>query len=251
MIPSHKVMKIIPAIDLIDGKVVRLTKGDPSKQTVYSDDPLAVAYTWAREGADALHVVDLNATLSLAVDNRTIVERISKSVSIPVQAAGGIRSLDAAVSMLEHAYAVVIATLAFKDEHSLTRLLELYGYERVIVALDHEDGIVKIHGWKDSVGMGIEDALRHFSSLGVKRFLVTDTARDGTMLGLSNSSIKIIRDANRAGLEIIASGGITTLEDVRMARDAGAYAVILGKALYEGRIRISDAKSISSLSSSS
>ncbi|GBC74171.1 1-(5-phosphoribosyl)-5-[(5-phosphoribosylamino) methylideneamino] imidazole-4-carboxamide isomerase [archaeon HR05] len=240
-------MKIIPAIDLMDGKVVRLTKGDPSKQTVYSDDPLEVAKAWVREGADALHVVDLNATLSLATNHRAIVERISRSVSVPVQAAGGIRSFDAAVSMLEHVHAVVLATLAFKDEHALTKLLELYGYERIIVALDHEDGIVKIHGWRDSTGVSMEDALKHFSLLGVKRFLVTDTARDGTMLGLSNTSIKIMKDANRAGLEIIASGGIATLDDVKIARDAGAYAVILGKALYEGRIRVGEAKRLSTL----
>ncbi|MEM0029858.1 MAG: 1-(5-phosphoribosyl)-5-[(5-phosphoribosylamino)methylideneamino] imidazole-4-carboxamide isomerase [Candidatus Nitrosocaldus sp.] len=241
-------MKIIPAIDLMDGKVVRLTKGDPSRRTVYSDDPFAVALLWASEGADALHVVDLDATLSLEAGNRTIVEGISRSVSIPVQAAGGIRSLDSAVSMLKHVYAIVIATLAFRDEHALTRLLEYYGYERIIVALDHDEyGIVKVHGWKDSTGIGIEDALKHFSALGVRRFLVTDTARDGTMLGLDHASLRMIRDAHRAGLEIIASGGITTLEDVRMVRDAGAYAVILGKALYEGKIGIGEAKRLSTL----
>ncbi|MFN4337391.1 MAG: HisA/HisF-related TIM barrel protein, partial [Candidatus Nitrosocaldus sp.] len=111
-------MKIIPAIDLMDGKVVRLTRGDPSRRTVYSDDPLEVARRWVREGADALHVVDLDATLSpslsLEAGNRAIVERISKGVSIPVQAAGGIRSLDVAISMLEYVYAIVIATLAFR-----------------------------------------------------------------------------------------------------------------------------------------
>lgn len=242
-------MKIIPAIDLMDGKVVRLTRGDPSRRTVYSDDPLEVARRWVREGADALHVVDLDATLSpslsLEAGNRAIVERISKGVSIPVQAAGGIRSLDVAISMLEYVYAIVIATLAFRDEHALTKLLGRYGYERIIVALDHDDGIVKVHGWRDSTGISIDDALKHFSTLGVRRFLVTDTVRDGTMLGLSGRALKIIRDASDTGLEIIASGGIASLDDVKLARDAGAYAVILGKALYEGRIRINEAKSIS------
>ncbi len=246
-------MKIIPAIDLMDGKVVRLTRGDPSRRTVYSNDPLEVARRWVREGADALHLVDLDATLSppsspsLEASNRAMIERISKSVSIPVQVAGGIRSLDAAISMLEYAYAVVLATLAFRDTHALTELLRRYGYERVIVALDHADGIVRVHGWRDSTGISIEDALKHFSALGARRFLVTDTLRDGTMLGLSEIALKIIKEASEAGLEIIASGGIASPDDVKTARDAGAYAIILGKALYEGRIRMDEAKAISLL----
>ncbi|MCS6768031.1 MAG: 1-(5-phosphoribosyl)-5-[(5-phosphoribosylamino)methylideneamino] imidazole-4-carboxamide isomerase [Candidatus Nitrosocaldus sp.] len=236
-------MMIMAAIDLMDGRVVRLTKGDPEKRTIYSDDPVGVAVTWAEQGADALHVVDIDATLSLA-SNRSVVERISRSVSIPVQVAGGIRSIDAAVSMLEHAHSVVIGTLAFRDEHALSELLARYGHGRIVIALDHIDGMVRIDGWRDGAGLHVHDALRHFGAVGVRRFLLTDIGRDGTMGGMSSTALGMIRYASEAGFEVIASGGITTLDDVAMARESGASAIILGKALYEGRISIPAAKAM-------
>lgn len=234
-------MRVIAAVDIMQGNVVRLTRGDPNLKVVYSSDPLSMAEQWVREGADMLHVVDLDATLALG-SNREVVREICRGVSIPVQVAGGLRDIRSIEDALGYAYSVVIGTLAYKDRGTIARLVDSYGNDRIIVAIDHSQGKVMIHGWRSITGMSVLDAIRDFRSIGVKRFLLTSIDRDGTMQGVDLDTIRDVSSVD--GVEVIASGGIASIEDVLMLKGYGIYGVILGKALYENRIRIDEVKRV-------
>tara|TARA_Y100000758_G_scaffold122462_1_gene86328 strand:+ start:217 stop:657 length:441 start_codon:yes stop_codon:yes gene_type:complete len=140
-------MKIIPAIDLMEGNVVRLYKGDPNKKTIYSENPLEIAKKWESAGADMIHLVDLDATLGRG-SNFEILANIAKSVKIPVQVAGGLRNEKIIEEALEFAQRVVIGTLAFKDKMTLGNLLTVYGNEKLVISVDHNDGLIVVNGWQ-------------------------------------------------------------------------------------------------------
>jgi len=175
-------MKIIPAIDLMEGKVVRLYKGDPSKKTIYSDDSLDIAKKWQSAGADMLHLVDLDATFGRG-SNFELLENIAKSVSIPVQVAGGLRNEKIIESALEFAQRVVIGTLAFKEKTILDKLLTAYGSERVVISVDHNDGLIVVNGWQQTTDISLIDAVNEFVKMGFTEFLSTNVNRDGTLQG--------------------------------------------------------------------
>jgi len=234
-------MKIIPAVDLLDGKVVRLVKGDPKNKTVYSDDPVRTAKKWESEGADALHIVDLDATLTTG-SNTSTVNEIAKQVKIPVQVAGGIRNVDLAKNLLKNANRIVLGTLAYKDPASIRKLVKEFESERIVVAIDQMHGKVMIDGWRRSSGMDMFDAINKFKQIGIRYFFLTSIDRDGTLLGPDVDTLNKacrIKDVN-----IIASGGISKNEDIIKVRQTGAHAVILGKALYDGKVDIKRAKEI-------
>ncbi len=140
-------MKIIPAIDLMDGKVVRLFKGDPKKQTVYSDKPLEIAKKWEDAGADMIHLVDLDATLGKG-SNLELIESIVNKISIPIQVAGGLRDESKIVKVLGFSSRIVLGTLAFKDKEILKKILSKFGKERIVISVDHIDGIIVVEGWQ-------------------------------------------------------------------------------------------------------
>jgi len=233
-------MKVIPAVDLLDGKVVRLVKGDPKNKIVYSDDPVGTARKWESEGADVLHVVDLDATLTRG-SNASIVKKITEEVRIPVQVAGGIRSFDLAQRMLKSADRVVLGTLAYREPASVEKLVKEFGSDRIVVAIDQMHGKVMIDGWRKSSGINVLDAIEKFKKMDIKYFLLTNIDRDGTLLGPDTD---MLSKACSANVNIIASGGISKNEDIIKVKRAGAYAVILGKALYDGRVDIKHAKEI-------
>ena len=233
-------MKIIPAVDLLDGNVVRLVKGDPNNKIVYSDDPVGTARKWEGEGADALHIVDLDATLTRG-SNASIVYKIAENVRIPVQVAGGIRTPDLAQKFLKNVDRVVLGTLAYKDPESVEKLLKEFGNDRIVVAIDQMQGKVMIDGWRKSSGVEMLDAVAKFKQIGVRYFLLTSIDRDGTLLGPDTDLLNKVCSTN---VNIIASGGISKNEDVIKVKQAGAYAVILGKALYDGKVNIKRAKEI-------
>ena len=233
-------MKIIPAVDLLDGKVVRLVKGDPNNKIVYSDDPIQTAKKWEYEGADALHIVDLDATLTRG-SNASIVNKITEQVNIPVQIAGGIRSLDLAQELLKNVDRIVLGTLAYKDSGSVEKLVNEFGGDKIVVAIDQMHGKVMIDGWRKSSGMDMLDALEHFKRVGVKYFLLTSIDRDGT---LSGPDIDALNQACSKNVNVIASGGISKNEDISKVKQTGAHAVILGKALYDGKVDIRHTKEI-------
>jgi phosphoribosylformimino-5-aminoimidazole carboxamide ribotide isomerase len=234
-------MKIIAAIDLMQGKVVRLTRGDPNLKVVYSSEPLMVAELWEREGADMLHIVDLDSTLAIS-NNKDIIKKICTRVSIPVQVAGGLRDTNIIKEMLEYSNSVVIGTLAYNDKDLFAKLLNIYGNDRIVVAVDHVNGKVMVHGWKNAAGMSVLDAVKHFRSIGAKRFLLTSIDRDGTMQGVDTDTLKDVLTIS--GIEVIASGGVASINDILALKELGVYGVILGKALYENRISIGDVKRV-------
>jgi len=231
-------MKIIPAVDLLDGKVVRLVKGDPKNKIVYSDDPVQTAKKWEQEGADALHIVDLDATLTRG-SNASIVKKITEQVSIPVQVAGGIRSIDLAQELLKNVDRIVLGTLAYNDSTSVEKLVNEFGGDKIVVAIDQMHGKVMIDGWRKSSGMDMFDAIEKFKQVSVKYFLLTSIDRDGT---LSGPDIDALNQACSKNVNIIASGGISSNEDISKVKQTGAYGVILGKALYDGKVDIKHAK---------
>lgn len=227
-------LKIIPAIDVMGGEVVRLLRGDPKDKTVYYNDPISVAKQWESQGAHMLHVVDLDATLSLG-DNTDIIQNMATSISIPIQVAGGRRSEDLVHDTLQYADRVVIGTLAL-DTKVLHKLVQMHD-NRLVVSLDHKDGRIVSHGWQHTTDSMIIPTMESFVKLGVTQFLVTNVERDGTLSGPDLETLsEVCRISN-----VIASGGISGVKDVLHVTELSPYGVILGKALYEGLITIPEA----------
>jgi len=239
-------MKIIPAIDLMNGEVVRLFKGDPSQKTVYSKNPVEIAKKWEDSGADMLHLVDLDATIGLG-DNYETLREISKNISIPVQVAGGLRDITKIASTLDFAERVVIGTLAMQlkqseQEQILLEMITQFGKDRLVISIDHVDGEIVTHGWQKNTGVKLLNATNEFVKDGFSEFLTTNVSKDGTLEGPDTMSLEQVCQIN--GTNIIASGGISKLEDVEEIKKCNPYGAILGKALYEGLISIEEAKTI-------
>ena len=232
-------MKIIPAIDLMKGKVVRLYKGDPDKKTIYSDNPLYIAKKWESAGADMIHLVDLDATLGCGSNFETL-RSIAKSVKIPVQVAGGLRNEKIIESALEFAQRVVIGTLAFNDKTILGELLTRYGKEKLVISADHNNGLIVVNGWQKFTKISLIDAVTEFIEMGFSEYLSTSITKDGTLEGPDLKPLQEINEMNTVNL--IVSGGISNIEDVIKVKELDPFGVILGKALYENQISIEEAK---------
>ena len=234
-------MKIIPAIDLMDGKVVRLVKGDPKNKTIYSDNPVEIAKKWEKAGADKIHVVDLDATLGSG-SNLQIIKKIAQEISIPIQAAGGLRDEETISNALSFADNVVIGTFAFKNKERLPEILAKFGKKKFIISVDQLNGKIVINGWRQSTGIELITGIEDFLKIGLSEFLLTSVDRDGTLLGPDISSItKACKIKNAM---IIASGGISDVKDTIAVKKCGAAGVILGKALYDGRISMEEVRAI-------
>lgn len=236
-------MLVIPAIDIMNGEVVRLLRGNPKQVKSYAHlgDPITIARKWESEGAKLIHVVDLDAALGLG-ENINIIGAIVRSIKAPIQVGGGIRSVEQVRQLINAGVArAVLGSLAFRSVESLKALLEEFGDERIVVALDHLDGVVMIDGWRKSVSMTLKEAAQFFKSLGVRYFLVTSIQRDGMMVGPDIKNLSKIVDL---GVNVIASGGIRSLSDISMLRSLGVYGVIIGRALYEGLFTLKEALNI-------
>ena len=241
-------MKIIPAIDLMDGEVVRLYKGNPEKKTVYSKNPLEIAKKWESAGADILHIVDLDATLGSGENLKTIQE-ISSNVSVPIQVAGGLRNEEKISQVLDFASRAVIGTIAIQLKESeqnniLTDFIQTFGNERIVISIDHMDGNIVTHGWQTRTGIDLYDATNEFVNYGFTEFLTTNVSKDGTLEGPDIESLKKISQIKNCN--IIASGGVSKIQDIQDVNDINPFGVILGKALYEGLVSIEKAKQIGS-----
>jgi len=235
-------MKIIPAIDLMNGQVVRLYQGDPKQKTVYSDNPVEIAKKWEASGADMLHIVDLDATLGIG-SNISIIKKILEEISIPVEVAGGLRDESLILDVVKISNRVVLGTLAFEDKELLKKLLLSLGSEKIVISVDHIDGEIVIHGWQDKTGIKLIDAIKEFLEMGFTEFLLTNVSRDGTMEG---PDLEFLEQAcNLKKTNVIASGGISNIDDVKAVKEKNASGVILGKALYENKISIEEAKKLS------
>jgi phosphoribosylformimino-5-aminoimidazole carboxamide ribotide isomerase len=231
-------MKVMVAVDIMGGSVVRLVKGDPANKVAYSNDPLETAKNWEVVGADMLHVVDLDAAFSSG-SNFELVAKIAEAVSIPVQVAGGIRSLEKAEEMLSIASKVVIGTMAYSEPEVIRKLVKK-NVSRIVISIDQIDGMVMVKGWRESTGTTVADAISQFHAIGIDEFLLTSIDRDGTLQG---PDIKTLSEA-AVSARIIASGGIASIEDVIRIRSAGCSSVIIGKAIYDGKVSIEKVKAI-------
>jgi phosphoribosylformimino-5-aminoimidazole carboxamide ribotide isomerase len=234
-------VKVIPAIDIMDSKVVRLVKGDPKNKTVYSSDPVGMAKKWEKAGADMLHVVDLDATLGTG-SNLQIIQEIAESVSIPIEAAGGLRTKEIIEDALQFSSKVVLGTVAFKDKKTLDDVSQKFGKERIVISTDQMNGKIVISGWKESTGIELIEGIENFVRLGYSQFLITTVERDGTLHGPDLDSLQ--KSCNIKNVNVIASGGISNLQDIVNVKKCGADGVILGKALYDGKISIEEVKTL-------
>ncbi|MEM2785806.1 MAG: 1-(5-phosphoribosyl)-5-[(5-phosphoribosylamino)methylideneamino]imidazole-4-carboxamide isomerase [Candidatus Nitrosotenuis sp.] len=233
-------MKVIAAIDLMEGQVVRLVRGKPENKTVYSNKPEEIAKRWEKDGADMLHIVDLDATLQRG-SNFELIRKITKEISIPIQVAGGLRTEALINDALEFADRAVIGTIAFKNEDLAKSLMRKFGSNRIVISVDHSDGIIVINGWQQQTTTKLLDAISEFAEKDFTEFLVTNVSRDGTLLG---PDTKNLAEACKVGQNVIASGGISGPQDISKVKECNAYGVILGKALYDGKISIQEAKKL-------
>jgi phosphoribosylformimino-5-aminoimidazole carboxamide ribotide isomerase len=231
-------MKVIAAVDIMGGSVVRLVRGNPDDKVEYSNDPVETARKWETVGADMLHIVDLDAAFSTG-SNSELIAKISQAVRIPLQIAGGIRSLEKAEEMLSMASRVVIGTMAYREPEVIRKLVKKNA-DRVTISVDQMGGMVMVKGWKESTGTTVADAISQFLAIGVDEFLLTSIDRDGTLQG---PDIKTLADA-AVSARIIASGGISSIEDVIKIRSAGCSSVIIGKAMYDGKVSIEKVKAV-------
>ncbi|MGI0082278.1 MAG: 1-(5-phosphoribosyl)-5-[(5-phosphoribosylamino)methylideneamino]imidazole-4-carboxamide isomerase [Nitrosopumilaceae archaeon] len=234
-------MKVIPAIDLMEDKVVRLVKGDPANKTIYSNNPVEIAKKWEKAGADRIHIVDLDATLGRG-SNLQIIKKISKEVSIPIHVAGGLRNEDTINDALAFAQKVVLGTFAFKNKEILPEILKKFGKNRIVISADQRNGKIVIDGWKQNTGMDLISWIENLLKLGFSEFLLTSVDRDGTLLG---PDLEFLRKACIIkGTKIIASGGVSNLQDAINIKKCGAFGIILGKALYDGKISIEEVRKV-------
>ncbi|MFZ0627748.1 MAG: 1-(5-phosphoribosyl)-5-[(5-phosphoribosylamino)methylideneamino]imidazole-4-carboxamide isomerase [Nitrososphaeraceae archaeon] len=235
-------MKVLAAIDIMNGDVVRLTKGDQSTKKVYSNDPVQVAKKWAKDGADMLHIVDLDAAFGNESSNLSIISEILHSVNIPIQIGGGIRNTEIFEKIVKMGFSkIVVGTMAYRNVNELRLLSKNYG-DKIVISLDEINGKVMIEGWKSSSDYKVEDAINKFNKIGISNFLLTSIIKDGTLSGPDIVTLNRINTDRRS--KIIASGGISSLVDVLRVRSIGCDSIILGKALYEERLDIKKVKAI-------
>ena len=234
-------MKVIPAIDLMSGQVVRLYKGDRNRKTIYSEDPVSVAKQWEQDGADMLHVVDLDATLGVG-SNIDVIKKILNEIKIPVEVAGGLREESIILDVAKLCDRVVIGTLAFKKKETLKKILDSLGPEKIVISVDHKDGEIVIHGWQDGTGLKLIESIKEFLNMGFTEFLLTNVNRDGTLEGPDTEFLQQATSFEK--INVIASGGISKASDVSVVKEKNAFGVILGKALYENKISILEAKNL-------
>jgi phosphoribosylformimino-5-aminoimidazole carboxamide ribotide isomerase len=234
-------LQLIPAIDLMNGKIVRLTHGDPKTAKMYNQfgGPVETAKKWKAEGARKLHIIDLDAALGTG-NNLAVIAEIAESVDLSIQVGGGIRKIGAVEKLLKLGVSqVILGALAFSDPKAVTKIQQGFGAKSVIVALDNRDGKIMVEGWKTATALGMNEALEKFAALGVKAFLVTSITKDGT---LSGPDLDTLREACQyPNAEIIAAGGIGGLNDLVALKRVGVEGAVIGKALYEGRFTLKEA----------
>lgn len=235
-------IELIPAIDIIDGKCVRLTKGDYGQKKVYNDDPVAQAKEFEKLGMKRLHVVDLDGAKAKHVVNVDVLRGITAATGLKVDFGGGIKSDDD----IEKAFAagaslVTIGSIAVSQPDTFMRWLDRYGADKVILGADVRNGLVSINGWKEDTSEKLLPFLARYVKAGVKNVLCTEISRDGTLSGPSTDLYCEVMEAF-PGIHLIASGGVGRNEDIIELDEAGIPAVVFGKAWYEGKINLEELK---------
>lgn len=233
-------MKLFPAIDIKNGQCVRLRQGNFRDMLVYSDLPYKIARQWESMGASYIHVVDLDGALAGRSVNEEAIREIVRNVSIPIQLGGGIRSIKDIENMLNLGVSrVIIGTKAVSDPGFMKEIISLFGPEHVIAGIDAKDGIVAVEGWERLSRYNAVNLALEMKKMGVETIVYTDISKDGMLQGPNIQYTAELVEAT--GLNVIASGGISSLKDLEMLRDCGVYGAIIGKALYENRIDLKQA----------
>ena len=227
-------MKIFPAIDIVSGKAVRLYKGDYDKMTVYNDDPLTVAQDFENAGAGYIHLVDLEGAKTGQTPNIETVRRIAKNTNLFSEIGGGIRSMDTVEKYLNAGVdRVILGTSAVTDREFLKTALKEYG-EKIAVGVDIKEGFVAIKGWLEASAIKYDEFLTGLKEMGVNTAIVTDISKDGAMKGTNRALYAEL--SKKLDMDITASGGVSSIEDIIALRELGLYAAIIGKAYYTGAI---------------
>ncbi|MGV8982905.1 1-(5-phosphoribosyl)-5-[(5-phosphoribosylamino)methylideneamino]imidazole-4-carboxamide isomerase [Clostridium sp.] len=232
-------MKIFPAIDLKNGKCVRLYQGEFSSSQVVGEDPMQTALNFVAEGAEYLHMVDLDGALNGSIKNINSINSVLKHVNIPIQLGGGIRSLDTIEMLLEKGLSrVILGTAALNNPSLVKEAVKKFG-DKIAIGIDARDGFVAVEGWKKSSKIEYIDFAKQMEDVGVKTIIFTDISRDGTLTGPNFQATGKINDA--VSCNIIASGGMKGIEDIKKLMKMNMYGAIVGKALYSGNISLADA----------
>ncbi len=230
-------MIIYPAIDLLDGRCVRLTQGKYDQVKVYSDDPEEVARSFADAGSKWIHMVDLNAAKTGVPSNQAIIAAVARNSGLLVQTGGGIRNLDTLKYLIEEigVSRCVIGTSAIRDRAFTQKALDMFG-DKIAIGLDAKNSEIAVDGWTSGSGINVIEFAKIMQSIGAKTVIFTDIARDGMLTGPATESTKELVEAT--DLSVIASGGIGSEEDIEQIRTSGCSGVIVGKAIYEGKVRL-------------
>ncbi len=232
-------MIVIPAVDVLGGQAVRLLHGDYDRVTETRGDPAALAQEWAAAGACLIHVVDLDGARAGRRVNDAAIAALCHALPAPVEVSGGLRTFEAiAAALRDGAARAVLGTAALKDQRLLREALETWG-ERIVVGIDARDGFVATEGWREHSRTPAVELAREVVALGARHIIYTDIARDGTLEGPNLAALREMIDA--AGVPVIASGGVGTLDDLRRLRDAGATGAIVGRAIYTGALDLREA----------
>ena len=232
-------MEVIPALDLRQGRCVRLYQGDYDRETVFSDDPVAIARRWQDQGAKRLHLIDLDGAAAGKLCNEPIIKEILKAVELQVQIGGGIRQLETIYRLLSLGAArVILGTAAIADPELVIDACRRFG-EGIVIAIDAQDGYVKSHGWRQGSTVTATELAKKMTDLGAKRFIYTDISRDGTLTEPNFDAIAEL--LSQTDLPIIASGGISTLAHLERLSQLGVEGAIIGRALYTGDIDLREA----------
>lgn len=236
-------MNIFPAIDLFDKKAVRLFKGDYAQMTVYSENPPEIACDFANQGAKHIHIVDLEGAKDGTTPNISVIEAIRKSTDLFIEIGGGIRNMETVDRYASIGVdRVILGTAAVTDEEFLLRAVEKYG-DKIAVGVDVKDGFVAIRGWTEKSQYDCFEFCEKMNNIGVRTIICTDISKDGAMLGTNHELYKALSE--KFDMQIIASGGVSSIEDVRKLSDLGIYGAIIGKAYYTGAISLKEAIEVS------
>ena len=224
---------VIPAVDIQQGRAVRLFEGDPERETVYFDAPIEAARHWAGLGASWLHVVDLDAALGRS-DNAALIRALAEGVDVRLELGGGVRSVEAAADWLVHVERVVLGTVAIHEPEVVEALLADFGPERVVVSIDARDGKVAVHGWAEVTDVDAAELARRVEAQGVRHLIYTDIGRDGTLRGVDEAPVRRMREAFPHYL--VAGGAVGSDADLELYERLGLDGAVVGRALYEGTI---------------
>lgn len=236
-------MQIIPAIDIIDGKAVRLKKGDYNQKTIYNENPLEVAQQFEGAGLERLHMVDLDGAKAGKVRNWKVLENIAGKTKLKIDFSGGISSeKDVQITFDSGATYAAVGSMAVKKPLIFQEWLNKFGVEKFILGADVLDEKIMIKGWTEATDINVFNILKHYRTKGLKQFFCTDISKDGLLQGSSNDLYKKIIDEVE-GIKLIASGGVSCLKDLEDLREIGCRGAIVGKAIYEGRISLAELSS--------